>query len=180
MVRRSAGQVLQLAVPGYFAHIAMRVPDQTGKVLHYSLFGQKISLIGRLGNSPLSVRTVCCIYEQSTSFRAECLLTSVLIGNWQRDGFAADCVHHHALCPQRVSCTVCQTARRFKGLAGRFLRSCVSGCALVRDFLVSAPPVSASWKPFPGAESRDRFASVGDPVRKHSARVRADRMPSPD
>jgi hypothetical protein len=29
-------------------------------------------------------------------------------------------------------------------------------------FLVSAPPVSASWKPFPGAECRDRFASVGD------------------
>ena len=46
---------------------------------------------------------------------------------------------------------VCQTARRFKGLARRFLRSCVSGCAVARGFLVSAPPVSASWKPFPGA-----------------------------
>ena len=60
-------------------------------------------------------------------------------------------MHHHALCSQRVSCMVCQTARRFKGLARRFLRSCVSGCAVARGFLVSAPPVSASWKPFPGA-----------------------------
>ena len=79
-----------------------------------------------------------------------------------RDGFANGCLHHHALCSQRVSCTLCQTARRFKDLARRFLKACVSGCALARGFLVSAPPVSASWKPFPGAESRDRFASVGD------------------
>ena len=71
-------------------------------------------------------------------------------------------MHHHALFTQRVSCTLCQTERRFKGLAWRFLGSCVSGCALARDFLVLAPPLSASWKPFPGAESRDRFASVGD------------------
>ena len=38
-----------------------------------------------------------------------------------RDGFANGCLHHHALCSQRVSCTLCQTARRFKGLARRFL-----------------------------------------------------------
>ena len=69
---------------------------------------------------------------------------------------------HHALCPQRVSCTFCRTARLFKGLARRFLRSCVSGGALARGFVVSAPPISASWKPFPGAESRDWFASVGE------------------
>ena len=67
---------------------------------------------------------------------------------------------HHALCPQRVSCTLCQTARRFKGLARRFLRSRVSGCALARGFLVSALPVSASWKPFPGAESRERLEAA--------------------
>jgi hypothetical protein len=46
--------------------------------------------------------------------------------------------------------------------ARQFLKACVSGCALARSFLVSAPPVSASWKPFPGAECRDRFANVGD------------------
>ena len=71
----------------------------------------------------------------------------------------------------KVSCTFCQTARRFKGLARRSLRTCVSGCALARGFLVSAPPVSASWKPFPAAESRDRFATVGDRF-ANSARVR--------
>ena len=54
-----------------------------------------------------------------------------------------------------------------------------SGCALARGFLVSAPPVSASWKPFPGAESRDRLATVGDPVRKNSARVRVARVRMP-
>ena len=72
------------------------------------------------------------------------------------------CLLHHALCSQRVCCTLCQTERRFEGLARRFLRFCVSGCALVRGFLVSALPVSASSKPFPDAESRDEFASVGD------------------
>ena len=41
-------------------------------------------------------------------------------------------------------------------------KACVSDCALARGFLVSPPPVSASWKPFPGAECRDRFASFGD------------------
>ena len=93
---------------------------------------------------------------------ANSLIFSLFTGNSCGDAFAGSCVHHHALCSQRVSCMVCQTARRFKGLAQRALRSCVSGCALARGFLVSAPPVSASWKPFPGAESRDRFASVGD------------------
>ena len=87
-----------------------------------------------------------------------------------------DCLHHHALCSQRVSCTLCQTARRFKDLARRFLRSRVSGCALARGFLVSAPPVSASWKPFPGGRRKQRpVRERRRPVRKHLARVCADR-----
>ena len=80
---------------------------------------------------------------------------------------------HHALCSQWVSCTLCQTARRFKGLARRFLKACVSGCALARGFLVAAPPVSASWKPFPGAEKQRPFREASE-TGSHSARVRAD------
>ena len=76
---------------------------------------------------------------------------------------------HHAVCTR--SCVslarCCETARRCQRLsAGGLCGLRVSGCALARGFLVSAPPVSASWKPFPGAESRDRFARRRRPVRK--------------
>ena len=62
----------------------------------------------------------------------------------------------------------CASVQRF---SAAFSESCVSGRVLARGFLVSAPPVSASWKPFPGAESRDRFASVGDRSQRGSARA---------
>jgi hypothetical protein len=50
-------------------------------------------------------------------------------------------------------------------------------CALARGFLASAPPVSASCKAFPRAESRDRLASVGDRFPYHRGQGAARRRP---
>jgi hypothetical protein len=49
----------------------------------------------------------------------------------------------------------------FKDLTPEVLRLRVSGRELACDFLVSAPPVSGSCKPFPGVEGGDWFEGVG-------------------
>src|SRR5215207_6974223 len=69
---------------------------------------------------------------------------------------------HHALCVVCVSIALCKNVGPFKDLGLGVFGLCVSDRALARRFGVSAPPVSGSRKPFPTAEGRDRFDSVGD------------------
>ena len=54
--------------------------------------------------------------------------------------------------------TFCQTARRFKGLARRFLRSCVSGCALARGFPRSLDEGRANTSRYEPGEMRGTSA----------------------